>query len=106
MLPDELYSRRLTWDDAQHLAGEPVELIADEAKPVATLMTVASVEIRSAGDPFQFAIVFHGPPGTVLEQRTYRFRHRRLGEYAIFITAIAHNPTATEYEACFTSRET
>jgi hypothetical protein len=43
MLPDELYSRRLTWDDAQHLAGEPVELIADEAKPVATLMTVASV---------------------------------------------------------------
>jgi hypothetical protein len=69
-------------------------------------MTVANVEIRSQGDPFQFAIIFRGPPGAVLEQRTYRFRHRRLGEYAIFITAIAHNSTATEYEACFTSRAT
>ena len=105
MIPDELYARRLTWDDAQHLAGEPFELIADEAHPVATPVTVASVEIRSEGSPFQFSILFRGPPGAVLEQRTYRFRHRRLGEYAIFITPVAHNPTATEYEACFTSRE-
>jgi hypothetical protein len=104
MLPDALYARTLTWDDAQALAGESFELIADEAHPVATQMTVASVDLRSSADPLQFSIVFHGPPQPVLEQKTYRFRHARLGEYAIFITAIAHNPTATEYEACFTSR--
>lgn len=104
MLPDALYARTLTWDDAQALSGESFELIADEAHPVGTPMTIASVDLRSAGDPLQFSIVFRGPPEPVLEQKTYRLRHARLGEYAIFITPIAHNPTATEYEACFTWR--
>ena len=104
MLPDALYSRRLTWEDAQTLAGESFEVISDETHTVGTHMTVASVDLRSDGDPLQFALIFRGPPDPVLEQRTYRFRHRRLGEYAIFITPVAHNPTATEYEACFTFR--
>ena len=101
-MDDALLSRALSWDDARTLLDESVDFFPDEESPDAVTLKVVSVTRNTRSrERRQFAIVFRGPPAPVHAQRTYRFRHARLGDYAIFITPIAQTPEGTDYEACF-----
>lgn len=102
MIDEALLSRPLAWEDAQTLSNQAIGFFPDEANPEAVALQVVSVTARErSGEQRQFSILFRGPPDPVFAQGTYRFRHSRLGDYAIFITPIAQRPEGTDYEACF-----
>ncbi|MBL0141431.1 MAG: hypothetical protein IPP91_05050 [Betaproteobacteria bacterium] len=102
MIDDALLSRPLAWKDAQFLLREKVEMIPDESDPAGVEMEVVEVAERgTAGSMRQFFVVFRGPADPVYPQRTYRFRHRQLGDYAFLVTPIARTDAGTDYEACF-----
>lgn len=102
MIDDALLSRPLPWEDAQTLPDESIDFFPDEASPAAVALRVVGVKAREgSGEQRQFSILFRGPPDPVFAQGTYRFRHARLGDYAIFITPVGKSPAGTDYEACF-----
>ena len=102
MANDELYSRRLTWSEARTLGGERFELIPDESRPERVAVTVESVALKDGNARLvQFSLVFLGPADPVFAQKTYRFRHARLGDYAFLITPVGRDAQGTRYEACF-----
>ncbi len=99
---EELLSKRLRWDDAKALSGETLELFPLDSGPDRIPLTVVEVTARASSDAMlQFSILLRGPADPVLAQRTYRFRHARLGDYAFFVTAVARSAAGTDYEACF-----
>lgn len=102
MIDDALFARSLSWTDAQSLLHERFEFFPDEAGAEGVALEVVGVrQASSSGSLRQFAIVFRGPPAPAHAQGTYRFRHARLGDYAIFVTPIARGAEGTDYEACF-----
>ena len=48
-----------------------------------------------------FSLVFLGPPGWILPQRTYDFEHDGLGRFPLFVTAIGMQEDGVRYEAVF-----
>lgn len=48
-----------------------------------------------------FSILFHGPGDRLLEQRTYYFEHRELGEFPLFIVPVGPLTDEAYYEAIF-----
>ena len=93
--------RRLDWRDAQSLAGEPMEFFPE---PAGAAVAVRVIDV-SAGPPvagmIQFRLLFQGPAAPRYPQRTYLFRHGRLGDYAFFITLVHAAADGAQYEACF-----
>lgn len=100
---EDLFARRLTWDDARAFAGASVGFLAvdEPGAPAVPLRVVAVTERPPVAGSHQFSITFRGPREPLLPQRTYRARHPALGDFAIFITAIGQSADATDYEACF-----
>jgi Domain of unknown function (DUF6916) len=102
MLPDELLMRSLRWEDARDLGGDTFEVFPDDDGAEALPMTVVYARERnSTPGMIQYALLLRGPGAPFLAQRTYRFRHARLGEFAFLITAVARTGDALDYEACF-----
>jgi hypothetical protein len=102
MFRDELLLRRLSWEEAKDLAGSSFDVFPDETGSDA--VRVAIVEVRnqhSTPRMIQFSLIFRGPASPLLPQRTYRFRHASLGEFAFMITAIGKTAETVDYEACF-----
>ena len=103
MLDDALFSQRLEWKDACTLAGDTIEFRPDEASPDWVTLVVETAQEGPPSPRYQqFSLLFRGPPDTVYPQGTYRFRHARLGEYAIFMTPIGRDDKAVRYDAVFT----
>ena len=98
---EQLMARRLEWGDAQSMAGEPIEFFPEEGGAPVALAVVEASERHFAPHMRQFALLLRGPAQPVYAQRTYRFRHARLGEYAFFITPIGATAAGVDYEACF-----
>lgn len=48
-----------------------------------------------------FSILFHGPSDRPLEQGTYHFEHRELGEFPLFIVPVGPLTDEAYYEAIF-----
>ncbi len=48
-----------------------------------------------------FAITLEGPPGIALMQRTYRFVHKDLGEFDMFIVPVERRGDRLLFEAIF-----
>jgi hypothetical protein len=61
-------------------SGEPLELELVEAEA----LPVHEGSVRK--DPF--SLLFRGPPGHALAQRTYTVVHERLGEVALFMVPV------------------
>ena len=70
-------------------AGDPLELELVEV----TELGAATPERRRP-----FSIVFRGPNGPTLPQRTFRLEHAELGAFELFLVPIGPG----EYEAVFT----
>ena len=102
MLDPALLSRQLDLATARALGGESFEVSdANPDAPLATLTVEGLREGPASPAMVQFALSFRGPPEPFLPQATYRFRNARLGDYAIFITALGRTAQGYEYEACF-----
>ena len=99
MLPDDLLGRPFKWDVAKDLLGETFEVFPEDGAPVA--LQVVEVLPGQRGPFTQFSLTFRGPHSPFLSQRTYRFRHARLGEFAFLISAVQRTHDATDYQACF-----
>lgn len=103
MLDEALFSRQLTWADAQRFADRQVLVFVPHASGQAQVALHVHGVTESAAAPgtHQFAIAFRGPLDALLTQGTYRLRHPDLGDFAVFITPTSRKPDGYEYEACF-----
>lgn len=103
VLDSDLFSRQLTWADAQRFHGVRVRVQAPTPTGLAyVVLSVCSVsESPAAPGMHQFAIRFEGPADIFLEQGTYRVHHPELGDFAVFMTPTARLPQGFTYEACF-----
>jgi hypothetical protein len=99
MLPHDLLLRALAWNEAKDLAGDKFEVLPEGQGPV--IFEVIEVVPGRPGRFTQFSVIFRGPLAPFLPQRTYRFRHERLGDFAFLISAIQRTADAIDYEACF-----
>ena len=99
MITDDLLRRALRWDQAKDLQGEKFEVLPEEGEPVA--FEVIEITAGPPGRFTQFSLTFRGPLAPFLPQRTYHFRHARLGDFAFLISAIGRTADATDYQACF-----
>ena len=99
MLPDDLLSRPFAWELAKDAVGEKFQVVPEQGEPV-PLELVEVSEVKP-GRFRQFSVMFRGPLTPLLPQRTYRFRHQRLGDFALLITAVGRSENAIDYEACF-----
>lgn len=49
-----------------------------------------------------FSLLFRGPPGPLIAQRTYALRHERLGELSLFLVPVGPDKKGRQcYEAVF-----
>ena len=103
-LNDALWARQITFDIASQFVQQPLQFFhADQhGKTHSTQLMVEQLkEGIDAGPLRQFSIALLGPASPLLPQNTYRARHAELGDFAIFITAIARQADGIQYEACF-----
>lgn len=100
-LDESLFARKLEWADAQSMEGGTLTCFVAGAQPLALAVTQAR-ELPAPSGARQFTLAMRGPAQPLLPQGTYRMRHERLGDYAIFITAVGRSADACLYEACFT----
>jgi len=72
-----------------------------EAEPM--VLELQEVEERDSSPALElFALHFVGPFSPRLIQRTHRLEHEKLGDFEIFLTAIAADPQqGTTYESVF-----
>lgn len=103
VLDSALYSRQLTWADAQRFADQKVLALVPQPSGVAqVVLEVRSVaEAAAAPGMHQFVMAFRGPLEALLAQGTYQLRHPELGDFAVFLTPNARKPEGYDYEACF-----
>lgn len=67
-------------------------------------LVVLLAEAQDLSDRFgaeNFSITFHGPTDQCLRQGTYRFEHRWLGAFSLFIVPLRGNAQHASYEAVF-----
>ncbi len=93
---------------ARHL-GEAFRVCPDSAAPVALDLIEATALGGGAGwtgapsaKRVPFSIVFRGPGGVVLPQRTYRIEHDAIGAFDLFLVPIGPDGAGMRYEAIFT----
>jgi hypothetical protein len=65
------------------------------------LVEVIAGHLRPGGARRTFSVVFRGPRGLRLMQRTYRLRHDEMGTIEIFLVPIAPDAQGPLYEAVF-----
>jgi len=83
--------------------GSRFRVVADHA-PAVELTLIEAKTLPSSGHslrPVPFSIVFRGPIGLRLSQRTYAFEHDALGMFEMFIVPIAPDEHGPRYEAIF-----
>ena len=76
-------------------AGERIELVLVEAKPI--LARGAQVDVRTGS----FSLFFHGPDTHFLPQQIHTFQHEKLGRFPLFVVPIGKGQGTFEYQAVF-----
>ena len=74
------------------------------------LELIEATEVRDTGPQHPlgeqrrtpFALVFRGPPDSILPQRSYRLSHATLGTFEVFIVPIGRDAQGVRYEVIFT----
>lgn len=62
---------------------------------------VSATEVSRSAHQRQFALRFHGPVDTFIQQATYLVAHPELGETELFLVPVGKTDTGFEYEAFF-----
>jgi hypothetical protein len=87
----------------QHL-NTPFRVQVNAPKPID--LTLVGVESRPSDANEEqgmerFSVFFLGSPEFLLPQSLYRLVHPEMGEFDIFLVAIAHEPQGYRYEAVY-----
>jgi hypothetical protein len=87
----------------QHL-NTPFRVQVNAPKPID--LTLVGVESRPSDKTEEqgmerFSVFFLGSPEFLLPQSLYRLAHPEMGEFDIFLVAIAHEPEGYRYEAVY-----
>ncbi len=87
----------------QHL-NTPFRVQVNAPKPID--LTLVAVESRPADASEEqgmerFSVFFSGSPELLLPQNTYRLAHPEMGEFDIFLVAIAKEADGYRYEAVY-----
>jgi hypothetical protein len=84
---------RVTLEGGHTLELQLVEVTAAAEAPTSSA--------GRAGLRRPFSILFTGPLGPLLPQKTYSFQHEELGSFDLFIVPIGQDEAGTRYEAVF-----
>jgi hypothetical protein len=87
----------------QHL-NTPFRVQVDAPKPIdLTLVGVASRPSDASEEQGmeRFSVYFSGSLEFLLPQDTYRLAHPQMGEFEVFLVAIAQEPNGYRYEAVY-----
>lgn len=87
----------------QHL-NTPFRVQVNAPKPID--LTLVAVESRPSDATEEqgmerFSVFFSGSPEFLLPQSLYRLVHPEMGEFDIFLVAVAQEPTGYRYEAVY-----
>jgi hypothetical protein len=88
---------RLSLDGAM----EKVTLRLAGVRDLANAITFATEEQNRAYHEISFSLLFQGPAAQVLEQGSYLLRHRRIGDFMIFLVPAGADEQGQYYEAIF-----
>lgn len=105
IIDDALWSRSLTKEIASQLVEQSLECFYGDMQGqthTALLHVSAFTDRSKEGHSMQqFKLQLNGPADPLLPTQTYRLRHASLGDFAVFLSAVARLTEGIEYEACF-----
>lgn len=98
-------SDRLELATFEPLVGDTFVADVDGLGPVHLTLVEAAPSpwqpSQESGLPHAFHLIFRSASEYLLDQRTYRMKHERLGDLVIFFTPIARTAEGTDYQAVF-----
>jgi hypothetical protein len=59
------------------------------------------IEVRSIQNSDSFSLLFVGPPENFLHQHTYKFEHKDMGAFDLFIVPVGQRDEGFVYQAIF-----
>lgn len=105
LIDDALWTRSLTLAQARQLPGQTLEFFFGDqhGHTHIALLQVTAFKERSHTDNgmWQFSLDFLGLGVPRLPDQSYRARHADLGEFVVFISAMAQTPEGIAYQASF-----
>ncbi len=94
-------AEKLTLSQITGLVGYRFRVLLEAAEDI-ELELAQIVSKPELGANFEcFSLVFKGPADRLLRQGTYRFEHRQLGGFDLFIVPVGQEPGACLYQADF-----
>ena len=93
-----------TAEEFKQYLNTPFRVQVNAAKPID--LTLVGVEARPSAETEEqgmerFSVFFSGSPEFLLPQSMYRLAHPEMGEFDVFLVAIAHEPDGYRYEAVY-----
>ena len=93
-----------TAEEFQQYLNTPFRVLVEAPKPIE--ITLVAVEARPVDASEEqgmerFSVFFHGSPEFLLPQSMYRLAHPEMGEFDIFLVAIAQDAQGYRYEAVY-----
>ena len=88
---------------AKHL-NTTFRVQAESPRPVELKLIAATPRVSEPHEEAgmeRFSVVFSGPLDIFLPQNTYHLVHPEMGEFDVFLVAIAHEPDGFKYEAVY-----
>jgi hypothetical protein len=64
-------------------------------------LKLSAVEEHNLPRVESFSLIFQGPPSPRLPQKIYEMEHEKLGNFSLFLTAVAGDKEGISYEAAF-----
>lgn len=87
----------------QHL-NTPFRVQVNAPKPIDLTLVAVNSRPSDASEEQgmeRFSVFFSGSPEFLLPQNTYRLAHPQMGEFDVFLVAIAQEPDGYRYEAVY-----
>lgn len=73
----------------------------DSDGPATDLELIEVSDEHRTGVQSTFSLLFRGPAGRPLAQRTYHLRHATLGDMAVFLVPVGRDDAGLHYQAVF-----
>jgi len=86
--------------DFAELLDSPFQ-VQESPRRVLSLLLAEARDMSSRFGRESFLLRFRGPPYSSLPQGTYRFEHRKIGSFSLFIVPMSGDRNGEHYEAVF-----
>ncbi len=95
------YAEKLTLAQMTRLVGTQFRVLTAAAEGIELELAQTNSKPEPGARFECFSLVFKGPVGRMLRQGTYRFEHRQLGGFDLFIVPVGQETGACLYQADF-----